>query len=147
MSKTMAKLDRAGTFWQALLTADLYKRNQGRLVRQLTAAAIAVAVGLGAYSLWVAWLAETPPWLQWGLPGLVAVLGLWFAYRIINYPPFAEFLANVEGEMLKVTWPSTKELMRATVVVLVTMTLFSAVLFGYDLIWQAALRAIGVLKF
>ena len=69
------------------------------------------------------------------------------AYRIVNYPVFADFLVDVEGELAKVSWPATDELRRATVVVLVVMLLLSFVLFSYDVIWQQILRWIGVLRF
>ncbi|HLJ10651.1 MAG TPA: preprotein translocase subunit SecE [Planctomycetaceae bacterium] len=40
-----------GSFWRELLSAGLYKRNQGRLARQLTAAGIGALVIAGAYIL------------------------------------------------------------------------------------------------
>jgi preprotein translocase subunit SecE len=144
----MAKSERDAGLWGTLLSGGLYKRNQGKLVRQLTMAAILVIVLLGVWALWGGWLADLgSPQLQYGIGGTLVLLGLWFSYRIVNYPPFAEFLIDVEGEMVKVTWPSRDELQRATVVVLATMFLFSVVLFGYDVIWQSVLRAIQILQF
>lgn len=143
----MAKSEKDVTFWQSLASANLYKRNQGRLTRQLTAAAILLAVVLAAWALSVTLLADQQPAIRYGVSGAIAVLGAWFAFRIVNYPVFADFLVDVEGEMAKVSWPLADELRRATVVVLVVMFLLSFVLFGYDVIWQQALRWIGVLRF
>jgi preprotein translocase subunit SecE len=144
----MAKADKADGFWSSMLAAGLYKKNQGRLTRQLTAAAIIVVVALGVWSLFLTFLADVKPQaVQYGIAGAILGLGLWFAYRVVNYPPFADFLVDVEAELGKVSWPSKDELRRATVVVLVTMVLLSAVLLAYDLLWQQILRAIGVLKF
>lgn len=143
----MARAEKADGFWPSMLAAGLYKKNQGRLTRQLTAGAILVAVGLGAWALSQSVLADVAVPARYSVVGAVLALGVWFAYRIVNYPPFADFLVDVEGEMAKVSWPTRDELKRATVVVLITMFLLSFVLFMYDLIWQAVLRAIGILQF
>ena len=66
---------------------------------------------------------------------------------ISNVTSRALVLAGQNPVTVKVSWPSTDEVRRATVVVLVTMFLFSFVLFAYDVIWQYLLRLIGVLKF
>lgn len=143
----MAKPDKTGGLHSALLTVELYKRNQGRLVRQLTAVAILVAVALGAWAMSVTLLADLALHFRWGVPAAVALAGAWFAFRIVNYPVFADFLIDVEGEMAKVSWPGKIEVWRATVVVLVSMFILSFVLFAYDVIWQQLLRWIGVLQF
>ena len=52
-----------------------------------------------------------------------------------------------EAEMNKVSWTSREELKRATLVVLVTVSLMAVFLFGVDFLWQFLLRLIGVLNF
>ncbi len=47
----MAKSKNASSLWAELLKFQLYKRNQGRLTRQLTAVALAVLVFFGTYTL------------------------------------------------------------------------------------------------
>ena len=47
----MAKAQASSSFWAELLKGGLYKRNQGRLARQLTGAAVALIIGLGAWKL------------------------------------------------------------------------------------------------
>jgi preprotein translocase subunit SecE len=143
----MAKAEKADGFWPSMLGVGLYKKNQGRLVRQLTAASIIAAVLLGGWAMWSTILADVNPLgLRYGVAGAFVVAGLWFAYRVVNYPVFADFLADVEAELAKVAWPTWTELKRSTVVVLVVMFLLSFVLFSYDLIWQQTLRLIGVLR-
>lgn len=78
---------------------------------------------------------------------VVAVAGLWAAYRVVNYPQFAEFLIEVQHEMAKVSWPSWPNLQRSTAVVLFTMALLSVVLFCYDVVWHWVLKLIHVLQF
>lgn len=143
----MGKSGREGDFWPSMMAFQLYKRNQGRLARHLTSGAILVAVLLGAWSMSITILAELPETARYAIAGGVAVIGAWFAFRIVHYPVFADFLIDVEGEMVKVSWPSKDELIRATTVVLVTGFLLAMVLFIYDVIWQQVLRWIRVLQF
>ncbi len=72
-------------------------------------------------------------------------LGLWFAFRLVNMPRFADFLIAVEAEMNKVSWPSRTELIRSSIVVIVVLLLLTAVLFVYDIVWQWLFRFLGVL--
>jgi len=133
-------------FVSTLLAADIYKRNQGRLTRQLTVLALWVIIFLGCYVLSVGPLGDfRNPWIRVGIPTGLALLGAWFAYRVVNYPRFADFLVSVEAEMAKVSWPSRDELYRAPVVVIVTMLLLAAVLFAFDYVWQFFFRLIGII--
>lgn len=143
----MSKADRESSIWTTLMQVGLYKKNQGKLVRQLTAGAVMTASALAAYTMSIRLLNGTEPWLQYGLPGALALLGCWAGYRIVNHPPFADFLVDVEGEMSKVSWASADELKRATAVVLVTMITLSVVLFLYDNIWLQVLRLLTILQF
>jgi preprotein translocase subunit SecE len=143
----MAKSDKDGGFWPSMMAVNLYKRNQGKLSRQLTAASTLAAIVLAAWAMSVTILSDLEPNLRLGIATAVGVIGAWFAFRIVNYPVFADFLIDVEGEMLKVSWPSKDELVRATSVVLVVGGLMSLVLFSYDVIWQQVLRWIHVLQF
>jgi preprotein translocase subunit SecE len=136
----------ATSLWSELVVATLYKRNQGKLVRQLTAGAIFLTVALGAYAASQTILLSQPQAIRFGIPAAVGALGAWVAFRLVNHPPFAEFLIAVDGEMNKVTWASRGEVYRATIVVLATMLLFGVVLYVYDLVWMQLLWAIGVLR-
>jgi preprotein translocase subunit SecE len=143
----MAKVDRETSFWTSLTHVGLYKRNQGRLVRQLTAGAALAAVLLIAWAMPIHLLSGTDPRVQYGVPVVVVLAGAWAVYRLVNYPPFADFLIDVEGEMAKVSWASAEEIKRATAVVLVTMGTLSLVLFLYDLVWVRVLKWMGILLF
>lgn len=126
-------------------SASSYKPNQGRLARRLTGGAIAVIAFFGAWGLQSSYFADSPSVLKWILPGLVLVGGLWFAFRMINQPKFAEFLISTESEVEKVNWPDREYVHRATIVVIVTMLAMGTVLFLYDLVWQTLFEAIGFL--
>ncbi len=120
---------------QKLLSFGLYKRTQGRITRQATFAALAVAVALGCWQLSDSLINYGPVW-QYGLSGVLLLVGWYAAFRVVNYPRFADFLIAVEAEMNKVTWPSRKELVRSAIVVLVTIFLLAMILFLYDLFWR-----------
>jgi len=80
------------------------------------------------------------------LAGLLLVGGMWFSFRVVNVPRFADFLIAVEAEMNKVSWPSKAELIRSAVVVIFVLFFLTVVLFGFDLVWGFVFEQIGILK-
>jgi len=134
-----------------LLKTGVYKRSQGRLVRQFTCLAIWLVVALGAYRTWeylrvvplnlpavinkslpVGVQEAMPTVFLYLIPSLMLVVGLWIGYRLVNLPSFADFLIAVEAEMNKVSWPSRIELTRASMVVIILMFGLTIVLYFYD---------------
>jgi preprotein translocase subunit SecE len=81
---------------------------------------------------------------RYWLPLTLTALGMWFGYRVVNWPRFADFLIAVEAEMSKVSWPSKTELYRASMVVIFTMAFLAILLFCYDAIWQWLFELLGV---
>lgn len=134
-------------FLANLVRPDVYKPNQGWYARLLTALGLGALLAAGLYALYNRIADVTTPTVRFGVPAAVgAVLG-WFIYRLVHYPPFADFLIATEAEMNKVSWITWPELKRATIVVIITVMLMGLYLFGVDLVWQALLKAIGVLRF
>jgi len=88
------------------------------------------------------------PHVKYTLPILIAVLALWLAWRVVNVPSFADFLIATEAELNKVSWTTRRRLIQDTIVVLVTVVLFTIFLFVVDVAWGQILswKAIGVLK-
>ena len=129
-----------------LVAVSLYKRNQGRLARQLTAAGIGALVVAGTYILSQGPLASHGAAVKSGVPVAITAVAAWVIFRLVNFPKFAEFLISVEAEMNKVSWASKQELYRATIVVLSTMLFLGIVLFAYDNAWLLILTKIGVLQ-
>ena len=129
---------------QELFRTELYKKNQGRLTRQLTAIGLLAVIG---YGLWT--LAKGPlssfdsPYVKIGVPVALFLAAGWAVFRAVNFPKFADFLIAVEAEMDKVTWSSRSELYRATIVVVATMFTMAILLFLYDQIWLWFFRLIG----
>jgi len=128
-----------------LFKTEIYKRNQGRIVRQATCIAIWVAFALGAYQMYHYMhvvMTNVPLAVTYLAPTVVLFLGLWFGYRLVNLPTFADFLIAVEAEMNKVSWPSQTELIRASLVVIFLMFGLTIVLFSYDILLAWVLKNI-----
>lgn len=140
-----------GSLLGEFFRADVYKRTQGRVARQLTFAALAVIVAMGVWRL----SALLPVWfggmgtaegdfglLRFVLPAVLLAIGLWACWRIVNIPRFAEFLIAVEVEMAKVSWPSADEVIRSSIVIIFLIFALSAILAGYDVFWAFLLRPV-----
>jgi preprotein translocase subunit SecE len=142
-----------GSFLQELFQAGVYKRSQGRITRQVTFAVLAIVFALAAWRMYNFWN-TFPDWWhdmfgrpgQYALPSMILLFGLWFSYRIVNYPRFADFLIAVEAEMNKVSWPTRSELFRSALVVIFVIVAMATVLFFYDVVWQMMFEFLGVLR-
>jgi preprotein translocase subunit SecE len=129
-----------------LVGFDRFKPLQGWYARVYTALGLGLIVAAGAWRVYDSSL-DYSPLGRFGLPvAFAAVLG-WVVFRIVNFPPFAEFLIATEAEMNKVSWTSKEDLIRATTVVLMTVVLMAVFLFLVDTLWTFILRMIGVLQF
>jgi preprotein translocase subunit SecE len=140
-----AKADQSrGGFWSELFQFGLYKPNQGRVVRQVTFATIAL---LGCLIAWELKRSSLFSGLGAGsylvMVGVAAFL-IWFAYRIVNYSVFADFLIAVEAEMNKVSWPTRRELWNASLVVMIVIFGMALFLWLFDAIWTAVFELIGI---
>jgi preprotein translocase subunit SecE len=133
-------------FLANLARVDVYKPMQGWYARVYTAIALGVVVAAGAWRIYEASLEYQPAW-RFGIPALFAAVLGWIVFRIVHFPPFAEFLIATEAEMNKVSWTSKDDLVRATTVVLTTVVLMAVFLFLVDTLWTFILRMIGVLQF
>jgi preprotein translocase subunit SecE len=129
-------------FWREMFQFGLYKRNQGRITRQVTFAALALAILLASWRISESFGATS--FTRYMLPSIIVVVGLWLCFRLVNMPKFADFLIGVEGEMSKVTWPTRMELFRGSVVVIVTLVALAFMLMVFDLVWSFLLKGLGI---
>ncbi len=145
---SMAKGEKAvsrGGFWSELFQFGLYKPNQGRIVRQLTFVAIATLACLAAYQFHkLRVLGDLFDGSRYLFLILFGVIGLWFAYRIVNYSKFADFLIAVEAEMNKVSWPTKDELWKASLIVIFVIFSMAFLLYAFDVIWTFVFQKIGI---
>jgi preprotein translocase subunit SecE len=142
-----------------MFSTRLYKPSQGRIARQVTCGAIWIVVALGAWrwfdTAWgIGWIGSyigdpdtrnsVASVLQFLLPSLLLLAGVWIGFRLVSYPRFADFLIAVEAEMNKVTWPSQDELVRSSVVVILLLAAFTLILFVFDIMWVQVFTWLGI---
>jgi preprotein translocase subunit SecE len=146
-----------GTFIRELVHASVYKRSQGRITRQLTFAALVLAIALGLWRFSQIASGWNPSFrfglsaaayhgvLTYGLPLLLLAAGVWISYRVVNLPAFADFLIAVEAEMNKVSWPTRTELLRASAIVIFMIFAFAAILLAFDSFWRLLFTKLHIL--
>lgn len=123
-----------------------YKPKQGRLFRLLFKVAGLVVGGALAFS---ANLLIPSYEIFAGLNvtgGAIAVLVGWCCWRIVQYPPVADFLIEVQVESQRVSWSSWSSVKRTTTVVLVAMAILSVYLLLCDVLIQLVLRSLHILN-
>lgn len=116
------------------------------MVRQVTCGTIWLTV---LFAIWRFHDLFLSAWLERSaLSYLIAVglgaVGLWVGFRLVNWPKFADFLISVEAELNKVSWPTWRELFRASMVVIFTIFFLAIILFLFDTIWYSIFTALGI---
>jgi preprotein translocase subunit SecE len=128
---------------------SLYKPGQGYYTRLLS------AIGAGTLVLCgIAWVwgkmsgipSETRVFWQSGMAVVGVTLFGSLLYWIFNKPSVAEFMIATEAEMKKVNWPSRREIVGSTVVVISGTLIFAAFLLSADLLFSWLFQEIGVLR-
>ena len=143
LTKQKEEPSRAG-FWSELLQFGLYKPNQGRVVRQVTFAGAALLGSLGAWELYRSGALSSLGGASHLVLIALVMVAVWFAFRIVNYSVFADFLIAVEAEMNKMSWPSLREVWNAALVVMFVIFAMALFLFLFDLIWTFVFELIGI---
>ncbi len=121
-----------------------YKSTQGKIARQLTALTVTILFVIAAWRFYQLQIFGVQAF-RGLIAGLIALLGAWFAYRLVQFPPFADFLVSVEAEMIKVYWPPKNELYSSTIVVLVVFLLLSVLIFVFDSCWHIIFQILNIL--
>ena len=127
----------------------IYKEDQGKVARIILVTVILLGAVFALQQLH-GYMPKIPDWKLFGLidenglalqildwrymvHGPLIVLAIMFAYSQFNRPKTADFLIETENELKnKVTWPSRKEEVSASVVVVVTVLILSVFIFGVD---------------
>jgi preprotein translocase SecE subunit len=135
----------------------IYKKEQGKWTRGLTMGGIAAAALWGANWLWNSPLVAIGLSLrlnnEWmtvlkviGSAAFIVVglyLGFWISYLKSGT---GDFFIATEGEMKKVSWSSTREVIASTWVVVFTLLLMGVLLFAVDVVFIMIFSWINVLQ-
>jgi len=136
------------------MAIQIYKKSQGKYVRMVTLGA-AVLLGLFGGNQIYAHFGDLPAIfrvlgyeINWGHTLGVGVFllfslgGLW----AVNYPRFVDLLIDTEGELRRVNWPTWRQVLEATGVVITVVIILSVFIVLVDrTVIIFFLRLIGVL--
>jgi len=133
-----------------LLSFSMYKPGQGYWTRVLSAVGAGVLVLAAVGWLWNEFSVirddQHRLYTQAGMAvSMILVFGglLWW---ILNKPRIADFMIATESEMRKVNWPTRREIIGSTWVVISGTFLMSLVLFVVDITFAKLFMSIGVLE-
>jgi preprotein translocase subunit SecE len=138
---------RFAPFLANLTHTSLYKPLQGKQARLWTAVALGLIIVFGLREVFLSLEASSSKLTAYGTTVAVGAVMAWLTFRLLQFPPFVEFLIATEAEMNKVSWTNKQDLFRATSVVLATVVLMAVYLFVVDTLWTFMLRVLGVLQF
>lgn len=126
----------------------IYKPGQGYYTRMFSAVGAATLVLTGVAWLWGELQRVESNTIYWQAGVAVAVIAVFgsLLFYIFNKPRVADFMIATEAEMKKVNWPSKREIVGATVVVIVGTLLLAALLFAIDVFFGWAFLEIGILE-
>lgn len=134
------------------MAVPIYKPGQGYYTRMLSAIGAGMLVLAGAAWLYLTVMPryfgnhEQLPYIRSGAAAGLIVLMAITIYIVLNRPRIVDFMIAVEAEMKKVNWPSKKEVIGSTWVVILGTFLFAGLLFLINLIFGWFFLWIGILS-
>jgi preprotein translocase subunit SecE len=128
---------------------SIHKPGQGKWVRWGTVAALTLVAGLGAQ-----WLVQKElSMINNDMVGVlikvgaaIVWLGLWglFAFWFVASPRWGEFMIMTESEMRKVAWPSRREVVSSTKVVIILTLALGVLLWIVDIGFIQLFKWVGI---
>ena len=130
------------------MAMSVYKSGQGYWTRMLSAIGAATLVLTATAWLWDEFsvIPQNTEYWQGGMAVLMLVS--WFAllFWLFNRPRVADFLIATEAEMKKVNWPTKKEIIGSTWVVIAGTIMLAGLLWVVNLMFGAFFQLIGILE-
>jgi preprotein translocase subunit SecE len=123
---------------------SIYKPGQGKWVRWGTVAGMAIVILCGTFWLSAEELADKEPWMKALVGAIWTLIGAGVTFWMVNSPKLAEFMIMTESEMRKVAWPSRKEVVTSTKVVILLTVILGVLLYLVDVGFLEFFKRIGV---
>lgn len=139
---------------------DWYKPGQGRWTRGAAFVLVGALTAFGCFTFYKvppttsSWWADIARAVVFGKvfslkPILFPTVGIFAAvmgtaYLLLNRPQWADFLIETEGELRKVAWPSRKEYVGSSAVVVVVIAVISVFLYAVDSLLSSLLKWWGI---
>ncbi len=131
------------------MSPTVYKSGQGYWTRLLSAVGAGVLLLGGAAWLWrelEVLRSENAIYIRAGIVvGLLMALGGLVCW-VFNKPRVVDFMIATESEMKKVNWPSRREIIGSTWIVICGTLLIAFLLFAVDLLFAKLFSGIGILE-
>ena len=134
------------------MALSIYNPGQGYYTRMLSAVGVGVIVLSGVAWLWekMTTIDSIPRDQELYYQGGMAVIVIAFfgavVYFLLNKPRIADFMIATEAEMKKVNWPSKKEIIGSTWVVICGTAFIALLLWLINLGFAELFIRIGVLE-
>ena len=126
---------------------SIYKPGQGKWLRWGTVAGGTLIIGLGGWWLWDKESHIAPLDAQWKALAVSIWVLIWgyVLFRFVNSPKWGEFLIMTESEMRKVAWPSRREVINSTKVVILLTFGLGGILWVVDLAFLSLFKWMGIM--
>jgi len=119
-----------------LVRIQIYHKEEAKNSRAFIGVVVGLLFLFAAYESFGFWTGNLTKILgrpvTWGgaVAAVIVLVGAFVTFMVINSPKVVDFCCSVEAELKKVAWPAAKQVVNATIVVLVTITLmFLGILF------------------
>lgn len=128
----------------------IYKQGQGyytRLVSAIAGSVIALAFAAWLWAKLSVIQSEKTIFIQAGVTIPILAVAAWLIWKFTAVKPASsDFLIDTEGEMRKVNWPTRREVVGSTWVVIIVMVGMMTLLGVTDFLFAGFFRLIGILE-
>lgn len=122
------------------MSLKVYKTGQGYWTRMLSGLGLGVIIVVAAVWMWkqlAALQTDYRIYIQGGVALAIMAFFGFFIYRFIgSRPKSVDFLIATEGEMKKVNWPSRREVIGSTWIVICGLAILVGVIFLADMLFS-----------
>jgi len=128
----------------------IYNKEEARNSRIFLATVMAATFGFAAFEVHGTWpntLTTVAGYsISWGaaVAAVIVLVGAFVTFVVMNTPKVVDFCSDVESELRKVSWPAARQVVNATLVVLVTITLMFCGIIIWDYVITRALSLLGL---